>query len=114
MKRIVIIVAACISMCSCSILSGVNWNSDALMSAAGKVLTATSITDAQIVQLSAQSVAQMDQQNKIETLQQQVNKLQMDQALCGVVRYPNQMVYAQAGSPFCNYTGNGCANCGNI
>ena len=67
MKRIVIIVAACISMCSCSILSGVNWNSDALMSAAGKVLTATSITDAQIVQLSAQSVAQMDQQNKIET-----------------------------------------------
>lgn len=54
------------------------------------------------------------QQNKIETLQQQINKLQMDQAMCGVVRYPNQMVYAQAGSPFCNYQGNGCTNCGNF
>ena len=66
MKRILIITAACISMCSCSVLGAINWNGEALASAAGKAMTAASITDAQIVQLSAQSVAQMDSQSKIE------------------------------------------------
>lgn len=67
MKRFLIIAAACMSLCSCSLLGAINWNSEALASAAGKAMTAASITDAQIVQLSAQSVAQMDQQNKIDT-----------------------------------------------
>lgn len=67
MKRILIIAAACLSMCSCSVLGSINWNSQALASAAGKAMTAASITDAQIVQLSAQSVAQLDSQNKVET-----------------------------------------------
>lgn len=66
------------------------------------------------VHAEGEATRAMIQQNKIESLQAQVNKLQMDQALCGVVRYPNQMVYAQAGSPFCNYTGTGCNACGNI
>lgn len=34
------------------------------------------------------------QQNKIETLQAQVNALQLNQALCGVVRYPTATTYA--------------------
>lgn len=46
-------------------------------------------------------------QNKIETLQGRINQLELQNALCGVIRYPNQMVYAQASSPFCNCN-NGC------
>lgn len=41
-------------------------------------------------------------QNKIETLQGRINQLELQNALCGVIRYPNQMVYAQNSSPFCN------------
>lgn len=35
----------------------------------------------------------------------QINKLQMDQALCGVVRYPNQFTYSAPTNPFCGCTG---------
>lgn len=49
----------------------------------------------------------MIQQNKIETLQQQIHTLELNQALCGVVRYPNGWTYNAGSSPFCN------CNCGN-
>lgn len=49
-------------------------------------------------------------QNKIETMQNQINQLQLQNAVAGVVRYPNQMAYNAGTSPFCN---NGCG-CGNI
>ena len=52
-------------------------------------------------------------QQTIQAQAQQIAQLQLAQQMCGVVRYPNQMVYAQAGSPFCNYNGGGCG-CGNI
>ena len=45
------------------------------------------------------------QQNKIETLQR-INSLELNQAMCGVVRYPNQLTYNAGASPFCN------CNCG--
>jgi len=47
-------------------------------------------------------------QDKIEALQQQVNSLQLQQALAGVVRYPSSTTYTSGGNPFC-----GCG-CGNI
>lgn len=43
-------------------------------------------------------------QNKIESLQNQVNQLQLAQAVAGVVRYPMQSTYSAGGNPFC-----GCA-----
>ena len=46
----------------------------------------------------------MIQQNKIESLQSQVNQLQMAQQLCGVVRYPTP-AYLASGNP---YGGCGC------
>lgn len=46
------------------------------------------------------------QENKIETLQGKINQLELQAAMCGVVRYPNQFVYSAGNSPFC-----GC-NCG--
>lgn len=53
------------------------------------------------------------QTNEIQALRDKVNALEADNRMCGVVRYPQQMVYASAGSPFCNYNGGGCG-CGNI
>lgn len=46
-------------------------------------------------------------QNKIEGLQSQVNQLQLNQALCGVVRYPTSATYATYCNPF-GYNGCGC------
>lgn len=40
-------------------------------------------------------------QNKIDALQAQINQLEMQNALCGVVRYPTQTVYNSGANPFC-------------
>lgn len=53
----------------------------------------------------------MIQQNKIEALQQKVSTLEMQNAMCGVVRYPMQSTWSMSGNPFCNCnTGCGCGN----
>ena len=67
MKKLIPFLMATALLCSCSVLSNVNWNTDALTSAAGKAAVAASITDEQIVELCRQSVAQLDAQNVIET-----------------------------------------------
>lgn len=41
-------------------------------------------------------------QNKIDALQGQVNALQLQNAMQGVVRYPNSWTYSAGMSPFCN------------
>ena len=46
-------------------------------------------------------------QNKIEALQGRVNQLEMQNAMCGVVKYPLASTYNAGNSPFCN-CGNGC------
>ena len=56
-----------------------------------------------------QSVKDMIAQDKIESLQNQVNQLQLSQAVAGVVRYPMQTTYSSGCNPFCG----GCG-CGNI
>ncbi len=66
-KRILVALVASATLCGCSVLSNIGWNASGLQSAAGKALTAASITDNQIVQLSAQSVAQMDKKNTVDT-----------------------------------------------
>lgn len=60
MKKLAIIAAAMLTLSSCGILQGINWNEEALASATGKIVTAASITDDQIIQLCQQSIAQMD------------------------------------------------------
>lgn len=47
-------------------------------------------------------------QNKIEELQGKVQRLELAQAVAGVVRYPNGMTYDAGRSPFCNCGGCGC------
>ena len=53
-----------------------------------------------------QGVKDMISQNKIESLQAQVNALELQNATANVVRYPNSWTYNAGMSPFC-----GC-NCG--
>ncbi len=52
-----------------------------------------------------QKVLDAIQQNKIESLQAQVQQLQLQAQMTGVVRYPNGYVYTAGNSPFC---ANGC------
>ena len=57
-----------------------------------------------------QSIKDMLAQDKIEALQNQVNALQLQSAVAGVVRYPMATTYSSGCNPFC---GCGCG-CGNI
>ena len=50
----------------------------------------------------------MIQQDKIESLQGQINQLQLQNAMYGVVRYPNQMAYNAGSSPFCGCNSGCC------
>ena len=65
MKRLFLIVFATLSLTGCSILSGINWNPEGLASAAGKAITAASISDEQIVELSRQTILSLDSQNTL-------------------------------------------------
>ena len=49
--------------------------------------------------------------NRMNDMQNQINQLQLQSAMCGVVRYPNAITYNAGFSPFCN---NGCCNSCNI
>lgn len=61
---------------------------------------------------NTQKILDVLAQNKIETLQGRINQLELQQAMCGVVRYPNALTYNAGASPFCNCN-NSCV-CGNI
>ena len=51
--------------------------------------------------------------NRMTDMQNQINQLQLQSALCGVVRYPNSMSYNAGVSPFCGCNPCACGN-GNI
>lgn len=54
--------------------------------------------------------------NRMADMQNQINQLQLNAALCGIVRYPTQTTYGAGFNPFFN-SGCGCNNgcgCGNI
>ena len=47
--------------------------------------------------------------NRMADMQNQINQLQLEQAMQGVVRYPNGFMYNAGSNPFCG-CGAGCAN----
>lgn len=63
----------------------------------------------QAIQADGSATRAMLQENKIEALQAQVQQLQMQNAMQGVVRYPDSWAYNAGTSPFC-----GCGNGYNI
>lgn len=58
-----------------------------------------------------QKVLDAISQSKIDALQSKVSALELQNAVCGVVRYPNGMTYNAGTSPFCGGNGYGCG-CG--
>jgi len=67
MKRpLIALLAAMLSLSSCGILANTSFDAATLATAAGTAMTALSISDEQIAQLSAQSVAYMDSVNTVD------------------------------------------------
>jgi len=91
--------------CCCAVqraIDGVNYN------------VAMQVNDAvQKVSDKIQGVSDQITGNRMADMQNQINQLQLDQAMQGVVRYPNMFAYNAGNNPFC-----GCGNyggcCGNI
>lgn len=59
---------------------------------------------------NTQKILDAISQNKIESLQGQINALNLQNAMAGVVRYPMASTYAMLNNPFCSCGGCGCAN----
>ena len=88
--------------CCCSQLraiDGVNYN-NAMNTAAIK----------EAILLDGQKTRDLITENKMEAMQARINQLELNQAVAGVVRYPNQTTYCSGANPF----GCGCGCNGNI
>lgn len=85
---------ATLNNCCCNIKQGIMENDyhNALNTAS---INATTTAQTQKI-LDAMSA------NKIEDLQRQINALELQNAVAGVVRYPNSLTYNAGSSPFCN------------
>lgn len=63
----------------------------------------------QAIQADGNATRQMMQQDKIDALRDRVQGLEMQNAMAGVVRYPNSTTYNAGYNPFCNCNqGFGC------
>lgn len=65
MKKIFLFAALVTVVSGCSVMKSINWDQAQLEQAAMSALTAASITDAQVVALSQQTVSQLDAQNSL-------------------------------------------------
>ena len=61
------------------------------------------------IHAEGEATRKMLYENKIETLQNQINALQLQNAVCGVVKYPMASTYSAGTNPFCG-CGCGCNN----
>lgn len=77
-------------------IDGVNYNN------ATNTASINANTTAQV-----QKVLDAISQSRIEQMQSQINQLQMQNAMCGVVRYPNATTYSAGGNPY--FGGGMCA-----
>ena len=62
----------------------------------------------QAIQAEGNATRQMYQQDKIDSLNQKVQTLEMQNAMAGVVRYPMSTAYNAGFNPFCNCGNTGC------
>lgn len=72
----------------------------------GEILTA--------IHAEGEATRNMYQRDRMEQMQQRINSLELQQAMCGVVRYPNTMSFDAGPSPFCNCGYNAARCCQNI
>jgi len=86
------------NQCCCAIqraIDGVNYNT-AMQTAAINTNTTA----------QAQRILDAITTNRMDDMQNRINQLELQNALAGVVRYPNGWTYNAGNSPFCG----GCAN----
>lgn len=57
-----------------------------------------------------QSIKDLIYQEKVAAQAARIQQLELNQALCGVVKYPTSSVYATPCNPFGTYSGCGCTN----
>lgn len=87
--------------CCCETLraiDGVNYN----LAMQGAQIT-------QAIMADGQATRELITGNRMADMQNQINQLQLDQAMQGVVRYPNMFAYNAGNNPFCG-CGGGCCN----
>ena len=80
MKKVIIcafISAPLLLLEGCSVLQNRSWDSEQLAAAAGNAITAVTLSDAQVAELSAQTIKSLDESNTIDngTYQTRLNKL---------------------------------------
>ncbi len=73
--------ALSIAVSSCGILGKTQWDAGYLAGAASNALTAATLSNAQVIELSRQSVAHMDQENKVNTGSY---KARLDKLMAGI------------------------------
>lgn len=66
MKKLSLIILAVLTLSGCGLLSNINWDTAQLQEATQMALSAATISDAQIIALSQQTVQQLDAQNVID------------------------------------------------
>ena len=85
--------------CCCEILraiDGVNYNAS---------INACEIKTA--IHAEGEATRNMMQQNEIQQLRDRIQRAELRDAMCGVVRYPMATTYTSGGNPFCGCN-NGC------
>lgn len=88
--------------CCCNTLraiDGVNYNNAMNTAAIQSTIAA-----------EGQATRNMLQENKIEALRDRVNNLELQNAMAGVVRYPDTFAYNAGANPFCGGMAAGCCN----
>lgn len=59
------------------------------------------------IHAEGEATRNMMQQNEIQQLRDRIQRAELRDAMCGVVRYPMATTYTSGGNPFC-----GCGCCG--
>ena len=80
-KALIILAAATIAVSGCGLLGKTQWDSQYLAGAASNALTAATLSNAQIVELSRQSVELMDKENTVNTGKY---KTRLDNLMAGI------------------------------
>lgn len=73
--------AATLAVSGCALLQNTQWDAGYLVGAAGNALTAATLSNAQVVELSRQSVEVMDKENKVNT---GAYKTRLDRVMAGI------------------------------
>lgn len=76
-------------------------------SAYSRIDQSTALINANVT-AQAQKILDKLSEDKICALQGKISQLELQQALAGVVRYPQAITYNAGASPFCNSCGCGC------